>query len=53
MKYPRLNKDTQGNAHKLKKFQVSSFGFQVSGFKFRVFNNQKPQTKNPKPIKKS
>ena len=32
--------------------KVSSFGFQVSGFKFRVFNNQKPQTKNPKPIKK-
>ena len=31
--------------------KVSSFGFQVSGFKFRVFNNQKPQTKNPKPIK--
>ena len=44
MKYPRLNKDTQGNDYKLKKFQVS-------GFKFRVFNNQKPQTKNPKPIK--
>ena len=35
-------KDTQGNAHKLKK-KVSSFGF---------FKNQKPQTKNPKPIKK-
>jgi len=33
------------------KLKVSSFGFQVSGFKFRVFNNQKPQTKNPKPIK--
>ena len=44
MKHPRLNKDTQGNDYKLKKFQVS-------GFKFRVFNNQKPQTKNPKPIK--
>ena len=37
--------DTQGNAHKLK-----SFGFRVSGFGFRVFNNQKPQTKNSKPI---
>jgi len=23
----------------------------VLGFKFWVFNNQKPQTKNPKPIK--
>ena len=32
-------------------FRVSGFGFRVSGFKFRVFNNQKPQTKNPKPIK--
>ena len=24
----------------------------VSSFGFQVFNNQKPQTKNPKPIKK-
>ena len=39
MKHPRLNKDTQGNDYKLK------------SFKFRVFNNQKPQTKNHKPIK--
>ena len=25
----------------------------VSSFGFQVFNNQKPQTKNPKPIKKN
>ena len=48
MKHPRLNKDTQGNAHKLKsfKFWVSSFGFQVSGFKFLTTKNLKLKTLN-------